>query len=58
MCRPFGWVLSRNSLNNGLFFGRFSIKTGVLSRIWRKIAKNGPFPTKIYHKGGYESKFL
>ena len=52
-----GGFLSRNSLNKGPFFGRFSINMGGLSSNWRKIAHNGPFSAKIHHKGGSESKF-
>ena len=57
MCRPYGWVLGRNSLNKGPSFGRFSIKMGGLSRNGRKVAKNGSFSAKINQKGGYDSKF-
>ena len=56
MCRPYGWVLGRNSLNKGPFFGRFSINRGGVSRNWRKIAKTGLFFTKIHYKIGYDSK--
>ena len=52
-----GGLLGRNSLNKGLFFGRFSINMGGLSRNWRKVTKNGPFSVKIHHKSGYDSKF-
>ena len=46
-----------NSLNKGLFFGRFSINKGGLSRNWRKIAKNGWFSAKFNHKSGYDGNF-
>ena len=52
-----GGFLGRNSLSKGFFFGRFSINMGVLSRNWRKIAKNGPFSAKVHHKSGYDRKF-
>ena len=53
------WVgfFGRNSLNRGPFFGRFLINMGELSKNWRKIAKNGPFSTKIHHKSEYDSIF-
>ena len=48
------WVGFRapNSLNKRLFFGRFSINKGGLSRNWRKIAKMGGFPPKFIIKVG------
>ena len=52
-----GGFLGQNSLNNGPFFGRFSINMGALSRNWRKIAKNGPIFAKVHHESGYDSKF-
>ena len=57
MCRPYGWVLGRNSLDKGPFFGRFSINMDGLFRNWPKMAKNGSFSAKIYHKSGYDRKF-
>ena len=53
MCRPYGWVFEPKFSKQGSLFRQM----GGLSRNWRKIAKNGPFPTKIHHKSGYESKF-
>ena len=49
--------LGRNSLNKGLFFGRFSINMGGLSRNWRKIAKNGPFSAKFIIKVDMTASF-
>ena len=49
--------LGRNSLNKGPSFLRFSINMGGLSRNWQKIAKNGPFPTKLHHKVGMTASF-
>ena len=53
------WVgfWAKNPLNKGLFFGRFYINIGGLSRNWRKIAKTGSFSAKIYHKSGYDREF-
>ena len=53
------WVgfWAQNSLNKGLFFGRFSINMGGLSGNWQKIVKNGWFSAKTHHKGGYDGKF-
>ena len=50
-----GGFLSRNSLNKGPFFGRFSINMGGFSRNWRKIAKNGLFPPKFIIKVGMKA---
>ena len=44
--------LGQNSLNKGLFFGRFYINMGGLSRNWQKIAKMGHFPPKFIIKVG------
>ena len=52
-----GGFSSRNSLNKGPCFGRFSINMCMLSRNWQKLAKNRPFSANIHHKSGYESKF-
>ena len=52
-----GGFLGQNSLNEGPFFGRFSLNMGGLCRNWLKIAKNGSFSVKIRHKSGYDSKF-
>ena len=52
-----GGFLGPKFSNKGPFFGRFSINMGGSSRNWQKIAKNGPFSTKIHHKSGYDSKF-
>ena len=52
-----GGFLSRNCLDKGPFFGRFSMNMGGLSKNWQKIAKNGAISAKIHHKSGYESKF-
>ena len=52
-----GGFLGQNSLDEGPFFGRFSINMGGISRNWRKITKNGLFSAKIHHKSGYDSKF-
>ena len=57
MCRPYGWVLSQNSLNKGLYFGRFSINMGGLSRNWRKWPKMGRFPPKFIIKVGMTASF-
>ena len=53
------WVgfWAQNSLDKGLFFGRFSINMGGFSRNWRKIVENGLFSAKIRHKSGYDGKF-
>ena len=47
------WV--QNSLNKGLFFGRFSLDMDGLSRSWRKIVKKGWLSAKIHHKSGYDA---
>ena len=52
-----GGFLGRNSLNKGLFFGRFSINMGGLSRNWRKIAKMGHFPPKFITKVAMTASF-
>ena len=57
MCRPYGWVLGRNSQNKGPHFGRFSISMGGLSRNWLKIAKMGRFPPKFIIKVGMKASF-
>ena len=57
MCRPYEWVLDRNSLNKGPFFGRFSIDMGGLSRNRRKIAKMGRFPPRFIIKVGMKAGF-
>ena len=58
MYRPYRWVLSRNSLNKGPFFDRFSIIMGGISGNWRKISKNGPFSAKIDHRSvGMKASF-
>ena len=38
------------------FFGRFFLNEGGLSRNWQKIAKNGCFSAKTYHKSWYDRK--
>ena len=43
--------------NKGPFFGRLSINMAGLSRNWRKIAKNGPFPPKFIIKVGMKASF-
>ena len=52
-----GGFLSRNSLNKGPFFGRFSINMGGLSRNWRKMAKMGRFPPKFIIEVGMKASF-
>ena len=52
-----GGFWGQNSLNKDVFFGRFYINMGALSRNWRKIVKTGSFSAKIHHKNGYDSKF-
>ena len=41
-------VAPQTTLNKAPFFGRFSINMGGLSRNWRKIAEDGPFPAKKF----------
>ena len=50
------WVgfLVQNSVNKGLFFGRFSLNMGGFSSNWQKLSKMGSFPAKIHHKNGYD----
>ena len=44
------WV--QNSLNNGPFFGRFSVHMGGFSRNCQKSLKMGSFPPKFAIKVG------
>ena len=53
------WVgfWAQNSLNKGLFFGRFSLNMGGFSKSWRKVAKMGGFPAKFIIKVGMTARF-
>ena len=52
-----GGFWAQNSLNKGLFFGRFSINIGGLSKNWRIIVKMGSFPLKFIIKVGIMASF-
>ena len=52
-----GGFWTQNSLNKGLFFGRFSLNMGGFSRHWQKIAKNGCFQPKFIIRVGMTASF-
>ena len=57
MCRPYWWGFAPKFSKQGSLFQQIFHKHGWVIQILAKIAKNGPFSTKIDHKNGYDSKF-